>query len=194
MEMTENQAARVLFLDMDGVMISDVGMKCLPANREDVRAHGYSASALFALEMLLARTGARICLATTWLWSDFKDGTPGLEMAICKLSLPDDRYFQDRANWIKARDGRRHPRRTVFAGPRGSPGRAARSLVGNPRGRPASSGTPFTGADARAILEMVGEEIILRTKTITERQQLHVLKSALLHLNRPSSELGVSPR
>lgn len=67
--MTDDQPLRILFLDMDGVMISDVGMKRLRANREDVRTHGYCAtpdpSALFALKMLLDRTGARICLATT---------------------------------------------------------------------------------------------------------------------------------
>lgn len=129
--MTVNQPLRVLFLDMDGVMISNTAQRDLDRYQSDRAKYGHAVtidrSARLALDFLLQLTGARVCLATGWAWHTFRgvtpgvpgfnDVTPGLGLAIERLQLELEQWFDWKSVFEPARHRdkffarmQRHPR------------------------------------------------------------------------------------
>lgn len=99
---------RVLFLDMDGVMISISAQRDRERHLEDRARYGHAVtpdrSARLALDFLLQLTGAKVCLASAWAWHKFLDGTPGLDHAIEQLQLEPDQWFEPRSFYDPAAD------------------------------------------------------------------------------------------
>jgi len=90
------EAVRVLFLGVDGVMISRSTQRNVYQRISERQQYGLRVtpdrSARLALGVLLGLTGAKVCLASSWLWHTLKDGTSGADLSIQRLALQGDQW------------------------------------------------------------------------------------------------------
>jgi len=88
---------RVIFLDIDGVMITEPAREQFEKHRADRARYGIAVepdrASRFILEKMMDLLDVKVCLATTWLWHTLRDDSFAQDAAVERLRLRDDQWF-----------------------------------------------------------------------------------------------------